>query len=193
MDSDPNPGTKYGYIRTQKKRKKRDFVIWKAGGLELGSLHKRPKKNTVQFLIRKKSIFYHLNFCIFFIIKNSAWIRPQLTETRRVRIQIQWMWIRNTAKNSQHSFSCKSGLVKKKCYLNSPCKTAMLTRNRSASEVARRARIGLLKNIDKKWIILADLSAVLRIRIRIHMFLGLPDPLVRGMDPDPDPSLIVQE
>jgi hypothetical protein len=26
--------------------------------------------------------------------------------------------------------------------------------------------------------------------IRIHMFLGLPDPdpLVRGMDPDPDPS-----
>ncbi len=33
---------------------------------------------------------------------------------------------------------------------------------------------------------------VLRIRIyRIHMFLGLPDPdpLVRGMDPDPDPAL----
>jgi hypothetical protein len=28
--------------------------------------------------------------------------------------------------------------------------------------------------------------AVLRIRIhRIHMFLGHPDPLVRGMDPDP--------
>jgi serine/threonine protein kinase len=28
--------------------------------------------------------------------------------------------------------------------------------------------------------------------IRIHMFLGLldPDPLVRGMDPDPDPSVI---
>jgi hypothetical protein len=42
-------------------------------------------------------------------------------------------------------------------------------------------------------------EAVLRIRIsirihRIHMFLGLldPDPLVRGMDPDPDldPSII---
>ena len=38
---------------------------------------------------------------------------------------------------------------------------------------------------------------VLRIRIRIHrihMFLGLldPDPLVRGMDPDPDPSVIKQ-
>ncbi len=33
-------------------------------------------------------------------------------------------------------------------------------------------------------------KSVLRIRIhRIHMFLGLPDPLVRGMDPDPDPAL----
>jgi hypothetical protein len=35
-------------------------------------------------------------------------------------------------------------------------------------------------------------QAVLRIRIhRIHMFFGLPDPdpLVRGMDPDPDPAL----
>jgi hypothetical protein len=34
-------------------------------------------------------------------------------------------------------------------------------------------------------------------RIRIHMFLGLPDPnpdpLVRGMDPDPDPSIIMQK
>jgi|LakMenEpi03Aug12_release.lakeMendotaPanAssembly.Ray.scaffolds.fasta_scaffold2423593_1 hypothetical protein len=32
-----------------------------------------------------------------------------------------------------------------------------------------------------------DFFAVFRIRIRIHMFLGLPDPdqLVRGMDPDP--------
>jgi hypothetical protein len=47
-------------------------------------------------------------------------------------------------------------------------------------------------------------EAVLRIRIhRIHMFLGLldpdPDPLVRGMDPDPaldpdpDPSIIMQK
>ncbi len=36
-------------------------------------------------------------------------------------------------------------------------------------------------------------DAVLRIRIRNHMFLGLPnpDPLVRGMDPDP--SLIMQK
>jgi hypothetical protein len=36
---------------------------------------------------------------------------------------------------------------------------------------------------------------VLRIRIRIHKFLGLldpdPDPLVRGMDPDP--SIIKQK
>jgi hypothetical protein len=37
------------------------------------------------------------------------------------------------------------------------------------------------------------LQAVLR--IRIHMFLGLPDPdsLVRCMDPDPDPSIIMQK
>jgi hypothetical protein len=37
-------------------------------------------------------------------------------------------------------------------------------------------------------------TPVFRIRIhRIHMFLGLPDPdpFVRGMDPDPDPSLIM--
>jgi hypothetical protein len=37
---------------------------------------------------------------------------------------------------------------------------------------------------------------VLRIRIhRIHMFLGLldPDPLVRGMVTDPDPSIIEQK
>jgi hypothetical protein len=27
--------------------------------------------------------------------------------------------------------------------------------------------------------------AVFRVRIRTHMFLGDPDPLVRGMDPDP--------
>ncbi len=41
-------------------------------------------------------------------------------------------------------------------------------------------------------------STVLRIRIhRIHMFLGLldpdPDPLVRGMDPDPDSSINMQK
>ncbi len=32
----------------------------------------------------------------------------------------------------------------------------------------------------------------IQIRIRIRMFLGLvdPDPLVRGMDPGPDPSVI---
>jgi hypothetical protein len=35
----------------------------------------------------------------------------------------------------------------------------------------------------------------LLLSIRIHMFLGLqdPDPLVRGMDPDPDPSIIMQK
>jgi hypothetical protein len=33
------------------------------------------------------------------------------------------------------------------------------------------------------------------LRIRINMFLGLldPDPLVRGMDRDPDPSIIMQK
>jgi hypothetical protein len=35
------------------------------------------------------------------------------------------------------------------------------------------------------------------LRIRIHLFFGLlgpdPDPLVRGMDPDPDPSIIKQK
>jgi hypothetical protein len=41
-------------------------------------------------------------------------------------------------------------------------------------------------------------QAVLWIRFRIHrihMFLGLPDPdpLVRGMDPDPDPSINMQK
>jgi hypothetical protein len=35
------------------------------------------------------------------------------------------------------------------------------------------------------------LKAVLRIRIRILMFLGNPDPLVRGTDPDP--SIIMQK
>ncbi len=40
------------------------------------------------------------------------------------------------------------------------------------------------------------LSAVLRTRIhRIHMFLSLldPDPYVRGLDPDPDPSIMEQK
>ncbi len=38
-------------------------------------------------------------------------------------------------------------------------------------------------------------TPVMRIRIRIHMFLGLldPDPVVRGMDPDPDPSITKQK
>jgi hypothetical protein len=45
---------------------------------------------------------------------------------------------------------------------------------------------------------LGKLSPVLRIRIRrIPMFLGLldpdPDPLVRGLDPDPDGSIIKQK
>jgi hypothetical protein len=50
-------------------------------------------------------------------------------------------------------------------------------------------------HIRKKSRIVNKLT-VFRIRIhRIHMFLGLPDPdpLVRGMDPDPDPSIIMQK
>ncbi len=45
------------------------------------------------------------------------------------------------------------------------------------------------------WCILPS-PPVLRIRIhRIHMIFGLPDPdpLVRGMDPDPDPSIIMKK
>ncbi len=48
----------------------------------------------------------------------------------------------------------------------------------------------------RSWLGASCFQAVLRIRIRIHLihvFLGLlypdPDSLVRGMDPDPDPSI----
>ncbi len=59
----------------------------------------------------------------------------------------------------------------------------------------------LQKNLQNKFQVAMFISwswSVLRIRIhRIHMFLGLqdPDPLVRGMDPDPapDPSIIMQK
>ncbi len=51
-----------------------------------------------------------------------------------------------------------------------------------------------------KWATWGQKVSVFRIRIRIHrirMFLGLPDldpdPFVRGMDPDPDPSVIMQK
>jgi len=53
-----------------------------------------------------------------------------------------------------------------------------------------------------KWGLFANFEAVFRIRIHlIHQFFGLPDtdPLVRGMDPDPaldpdpGPSIIMQE
>ncbi len=46
------------------------------------------------------------------------------------------------------------------------------------------------------WFFRRGSKPVLLIRIhRIHMFFGLPDPdpLVRGMDPDPDPSIIIQK
>jgi hypothetical protein len=44
---------------------------------------------------------------------------------------------------------------------------------------------------------LHEFRAAFQAVFRIHMFLGLPDPLVRGMDPDPaldpDPSMIMQK
>ncbi len=50
----------------------------------------------------------------------------------------------------------------------------------------------------EKWIlaVLTDRGKVMLEPVfRIHVFFGLPDPdpLVRGMDPDPDPSIIMQQ
>jgi hypothetical protein len=52
--------------------------------------------------------------------------------------------------------------------------------------------------INNAGVFMTEFQAVFRIRIRmhwIHMFLGLPDPdlLVRGMAPDPDPSIVKQK
>jgi hypothetical protein len=53
-----------------------------------------------------------------------------------------------------------------------------------------------------KGTLVSGVQAVFRIRIRIririhriHVFFGLPDPdaLIGGMDPDPDPSIIMQK
>ena len=44
-----------------------------------------------------------------------------------------------------------------------------------------------------KAVFIVFFQAVFRIRIRTHVFFGLPDPLVRGMDPDPDLSIIMQK
>ena len=66
----------------------------------------------------------------------------------------------------------------------------------------------VMKNVRSQWVnsmkrlkkliffqLFIHYSPVLR--IRIHMFLGLPnpdpDPLVRGMAPDPDPSIMMQK
>jgi hypothetical protein len=60
-----------------------------------------------------------------------------------------------------------------------------------------KAQVGRGTRTDKSYLIFDWLAYVFRIRIwiRIHMFLGHkdPDPLVRGMDPDPDPSIIKQK
>jgi hypothetical protein len=53
-----------------------------------------------------------------------------------------------------------------------------------------------IRTVPSCWMRIHVFKSVLRIRIhRIHIFLGFPDtdPLVRGMDPDPDPSIIMQK
>jgi hypothetical protein len=63
-----------------------------------------------------------------------------------------------------------------------------------------RDLFNLGSKMEKFSSVIQHLYAVLRIRIyRIHVFLGLPDPdpLVRGIDPDPaldkDPSINMQK
>ncbi len=71
----------------------------------------------------------------------------------------------------------------------------------SRSKSTERGKIGSAYDEFKRFFVVSKYRApepVLRIRIhRIHMFLGLPDPdpLVRGMipDPDQDPSIIMQK
>ncbi len=64
----------------------------------------------------------------------------------------------------------------------------------SAARLTKHCRVS---HTGRKLLFRAVLRIRIRIRIRIHWihkFLGLPDPnpLVRGMDPDPDPSIIMQ-
>ncbi len=62
-------------------------------------------------------------------------------------------------------------------------------RQRGGRQARQRFRLLIVK--DKKRLLQAVFR--FRIRIRIHVFFGLPDPdpLVRGMDPDP--SIIIQK
>jgi hypothetical protein len=73
----------------------------------------------------------------------------------------------------------------------------MVKAKKKEADIDKRIILSMAPRGKKKAVTVVQ--AVLRIRIhRIHMFLGLPDPdpLVRGMDPDPaldpDPSIIVQ-
>ncbi len=71
----------------------------------------------------------------------------------------------------------------------------------SQSGIERICVVDVLKRMCSSWLcyvfIIVWKSFVLKtvFRIRIHVFLGLPDPdpLVRCMDPDPDPSIIMQK
>ncbi len=80
------------------------------------------------------------------------------------------------------SFSLYNWFFPRVCRYNSGCGLAAVGAWQEAEQMLRGAEQAAR----------AYLQAVLRIRIhRIHMFLGHldPDPLVRGMDPDPDPAL----
>ncbi len=72
-------------------------------------------------------------------------------------------------------------------------KKALLSQSEQAQGEVKKLAIQYGSLLGKPW----TKKAVLR--IRIHMFLGHPDPLVRGMDPDPAldpdpaPSIIMQK
>jgi hypothetical protein len=78
-------------------------------------------------------------------------------------------------------------------------KSHIYIRNRALVQAFSQFRCKLQKKTEEEIETLRkNPKAVFRIH-RIHMFLGLldpdPDPLVRGMDPDPDldPSIILQK
>jgi hypothetical protein len=74
----------------------------------------------------------------------------------------------------------------------------MVKAKKKEADIDKRIILSMAPRGKKKAVTVVQ--AVFRIRIwihRIHMFWGLPDPLVRGMDPDPaldpDPSIIMQK
>ncbi len=61
-------------------------------------------------------------------------------------------------------------------------------------DLVRHLQLGQLHYVPAQGDFLSLISSKM-LRIRIRMFSGLPapDPLVRGADPDPDPSIIKQK